>query len=291
MNNYHTSVLLQEVLTSLSVIEGGFYIDGTLGGAGHALAILEKGGKVLGIDQDQDALDFAEKRLTDAGFTMNSDFWIVKANFSQIDAVAKEMGRESVDGILLDIGVSGHQLDTLERGFSFRGGPLDMRMDKELTVSAKELVNGLTKAELEDLFLRFGEEPRAKQYAGAIVQARKHHVLESTEDLVKILGGHGGDGVHPATKVFQALRIVVNDELNSLSNAIPKAFDLLSKRGRLAIITFHSLEDRIVKQAFKEIDENGRGKIMTDKPIVPTEDEVLLNKRSRSSKLRVIEKI
>jgi 16S rRNA (cytosine1402-N4)-methyltransferase len=291
MNKYHTSVLLQEVLTTLSIKTGGFYIDGTLGGGGHALSILEKGGRILGIDQDQEALDFARERLSTEGFKEKEDFWIAKANFSQIDVVAGQMGRDSVDGILLDIGVSGHQLDSLERGFSFRGGPLDMRMDKEQSVSARELVNGLTKGELEELFMRFGEEPRAKQYASAIVEARKHAPLENAQDLVRIIGGRMGDGAHPATKVFQALRILVNDELNVLHIVIPKAFDLLAQNGRLAIITFHSLEDRIVKQAFNELVELGKGSLVNEKPIVPTEEEVLLNKRSRSSKLRVIEKI
>lgn len=291
MNNFHTSVLLQEVLEYLSIKREGFYVDGTLGGGGHALSILQQGGKVLGIDQDQEALDFAKERLENEGFQENKDFWIVKNNFSQIDTVIKEKGIEMVDGVLLDIGVSGHQLDTPERGFSFRGGPLDMRMDKDLSVSAKELVNGLTKSELEELFTRFGEEPRSKQFAQAIVEARKQNEIVTTEDLVKIIGGRMGDGPHPATRVFQALRIVVNDELNVLSIAIPKVMDLLKSGGRLVIITFHSLEDRIVKQSFKKLKEDGIGKIITDKPILPTEEEVLLNKRSRSAKLRCIEKI
>lgn len=290
MNNFHTSVLLQEVLNNLSIKRGGFYIDGTLGGGGHALSILQSGGSILGIDQDQEAIDFAKNRLENEGFEEGKDFWIVKDNFSQIDSIIKDKGIERIDGVLLDIGVSGHQLDTPERGFSFRGGPLDMRMDKVLSVSARELVNGLTKGELEDLFLRFGEEPRSKQYAQAIVEARKNGPISSTEDLVKIIGGRMGDGPHPATRVFQALRIVVNDELNVLSAVMPKVMNLLTSGGRLVIITFHSLEDRIVKQAFKQIDESGIGTIITDKPIAPSSEEVLLNKRSRSAKLRCIEK-
>ncbi|HWY79486.1 MAG TPA: 16S rRNA (cytosine(1402)-N(4))-methyltransferase RsmH [Candidatus Sulfotelmatobacter sp.] len=297
MNIYHTSVLLQETLEQLKVKTGKRYIDGTLGGGGHTSEILKRGGRVLGIDVDEDALEFVRK---DLGLKFNdlkigTDLILIKENFKHIDTIAKANGFEQVTGILLDLGVSSHHLDEAERGFSFqKEGPLDMRMDKELQVKAGDLVNVLTKNELYDLFTKFGEESFARLIASHIVEARKKKRIETTTELSDIIRKavpFSKKGINPSTKVFQALRIVVNDELDSLIELLPKAVSLLESGGRLIIISFHSLEDRIVKRAFLEFAEAGLGKIMTKKPIVPCEEEIVTNSRARSSKLRVFEKI
>lgn len=293
MGTYHTSVLLDEVVNSLAVKPGKQYIDATLGGGGHAAAIQKSGGIVLGIDRDQEAGEYVRKHVS-------KDIVIAKGNFSNIDRIAKEHGFTQVAGVLFDLGVSSHQLDTPERGFSFqKNGPLDMRMDVETTVRAADLINGLNKQELSDLFFKLGEEYRSRAIANAIVREREKKPIETTEELEKIIrhevGGRYAKGVkhtsiHPATKVFQALRIVINDELHSLEEALPKAVSLLENRGRLVVISFHSLEDRIVKHAFKEFERKRMGRILTDKPVVPTEEEIRQNPRARSSKMRVFEK-
>ena len=293
MNKYHTSVLLQETIEQLQIKSGKRYIDGTIGGGGHTRAILEKGGLVLGIDVDSDALSNIEKNFQ---FPIsNFQLKLVKGNFRDIDRIAKEQGFDNVSGIVLDLGISSHHVDAAERGFSFmKNGPLDMRMDKSLAVTAGDLVNGLTKSELYELFTKFGEERFARRIAAHLVEARRVKKIETTDELAQIIKKalpFSKKGIHPATKAFQALRIAVNDELNSLAETLPKAIALLGSGGRLAIITFHSLEDRIVKNEFIRSEEKGRGMIIIKKPIVPTEEEIERNSRSRSSKLRVFEKI
>jgi 16S rRNA (cytosine1402-N4)-methyltransferase len=291
-NNYHSSVLLKEAIDALNVQSGGQYIDGTLGGGGHTGRILEMGGVVLGIDTDEDAIRYVEEKFK----VQSSKFKIkvARGNFRDIDEIAKKEGFDKVDGVLLDLGVSSHQFDTAQRGFSLQAdGPLDMRMSSELTVKAKDLLNALTKDELSELFTRLGEEPWAKRIAGAIVDARKTGIIETTKELAEIIKRsvpRSMDRIHPATRVFQALRIAVNDELHTLQEALPKAERLLRPGGRLVVISFHSLEDRIVKHMFKEFVEKRLGTIITDKPVVPSEQEIGVNPRSRSAKMRVYER-
>lgn len=290
MSEYHISVLLQEVLAGLHVKPGGKYIDATLGGGGHTLEITKQGGIVLGIDVDEEALAFVTEKLKG-----NEHVLLERGNFSDIDKIAAKYGWNEVNGVLFDLGVSSHQFDTGERGFSFRSdAPLDMRMDQRLTVTAKDLVNGLHKGELYDLFTRYGEEHFARRIAENIIQARSIAPITTTSELAKIVERsypRGYHKVHPATKVFQALRIAVNDELHSLQEALPKAIQLLAQQGRLVVISFHSLEDKIVKESFKKAEEEGLGKVITDKPIEPMDIEKEENPRSGSSKLRIFEKI
>lgn len=296
MNNYHTSVLLKETIDYLRVEPGKKYIDATLGGGGHTGTILEQGGKVLGIDVDQDALNYVEAKfkVQSEKSKIGEDLFLARGNFREIERIAKENGFENVAGIVFDLGVSSHQFDTAERGFSIqKEGPLDMRMDQSLEVKADSFVNVLSKQELIELFTELGEERFAKLIADGIVKARKAKAITTTKelaDLVRKAVPRHEPGFHPATRVFQALRIAVNDEQNSLREALPKAIKLLESGGRLAIISFHSLEDRIVKNLFKEFESEGIGRIITDKPVVPSESEVAANPRSRSAKLRVIEK-
>ncbi|MGI8419161.1 MAG: 16S rRNA (cytosine(1402)-N(4))-methyltransferase RsmH [Candidatus Levyibacteriota bacterium] len=295
MNNYHRSVLLQQTIEQLNVQSGKRYIDGTIGGAGHTLEILKRGGKVLGIDQDQDALDYIEKEWRIENGEWSKNLILEKGNFKDIALIAKEHGFMGVAGILLDLGISSHHVDTPERGFSFqKEGPLDMRMDKDLHVQASDLVNVLTKGELYDLFTKLGEERFARSISASIISARKIKRIETTTELATIIRKavpYSQKDVNPATRVFQALRIAINDELNSLIEALPKAITVLDSGGRLVVISFHSLEDRIVKRTFLGFAEKGLGTIITKKPVIPTEEEREQNKRSRSSKLRVFEKV
>jgi 16S rRNA (cytosine1402-N4)-methyltransferase len=295
MNNYHTSVLLQEVIDFLAIAVGERYIDATLGGGGHTLEIVKRGGNVLGIDTDSDAIEEVHKKYS--ALSLSSDqgtLQTVQGNFESIASIAKEESFQPVAGVLFDLGVSSHQLDIAERGFSFKEGPLDMRMNTTLAVKAADLVNGLTRGELAELFERYGEEKFAKRIANAIASKRVAEPFTTTTQLVQVISSSVPfiEGqIHPATRVFQALRIAVNDEMNVLRRALPDAFTLLQSGGRLVVISFHSLEDRIVKQTFEKLAEDGVGEIVTKKPITPSEQEILQNKRSRSSKLRVIQKI
>lgn len=295
MSRYHTSVLLQEVLENLSIKKGKHYIDATLGGGGHTFAIAQAGGNVLGIDQDKDALAYVQKRLDADETSLQNHIKLVQGNFSALLEIAKGNGYIHVAGILFDLGVSSHQLDEGERGFSFlKEAPLDMRMDQRLSVTAKDLVNGLHKGELTELFQKYGEEPFAKRIAEKIVETRKTQPIAITTQLAQLVREcypNGKTKVHPATKIFQALRIAVNDELFSITTALPQALELLESKGRIAVITFHSLEDRIVKQTFVDFAAKGLGKIITKKPIEPNEEEIIANPRSRSSKLRIFEKL
>lgn len=294
-NEYHIPALLKEALFFLKVIPEGKYIDATLGGGGHSREIVCQGGELLAIDRDPQAIEYGGKRLLEA-CPAHQPPKVVLGNFSEIDKIAVENGFDKVDGILFDLGVSSHQLETAERGFSFsQKGPLDMRMDPSLTVTAKDLVNGLNEKELEELISKLGEESFARRYAKAICEARKEKPLETCEDLANVILAVTPRGrferTHPATKTFQALRIAVNDELNVLKEALPKSVNLLKNGGRLVVISFHSLEDGIVKRFFKEMEESKTLKVVTEKPIAPTREETLQNPRSRSAKLRAAEKI
>ncbi len=292
MNNYHTSVLLQEVLTFLAVKYNGLYIDCTLGGGGHTFEIIGRGGRVLGFDVDNDAISYVKEKLHERGLNEGKELTIVQSNFNQLGKIAPKVGFEKVDGILLDLGVSSHQLDRAERGFSFKDGPLDMRMGKDLGVTAADLVNGLTESELRELFERFGEEPFARKIAKKIIEARKTTQIKNTEELAGLVRStiRGEQGIHPATRVFQALRIAVNDELNVLEAVLPQAVALLKPGGRLVVISFHSLEDRIVKKTFDQLEKESKVTVLTDRPVMASKEEVLQNRRARSAKLRAIEK-
>ena len=277
MSDFHKSVLLKETIAGLRVEKNEKYIDATLGGGGHSFEILRLGGIVLGIDVDKDAIAYVKSKKPES-------LTLARGNFRDIDKIALLNNFGKVAGIIFDLGVSSHQIDSVTRGFSFQNeGPLDMRMDRELGVRALDLIKILTKGELSEIFTKFGEETRAWAISNAIVRARSIKPIETTTDLAKIVLAIGGK----SKKVFQALRIAVNDELNSILEALPKALGLLKENGRLCVISFHSLEDRIVKKKFLEFEEKGMGRIITKKPIIPTEDEIEGNKRARSAKLRI----
>ena len=296
----HTPVLLSEVVTGLAPRSGGHYIDGTLGGGGHAAAILEAsapGGRLLGIDTDPAALAAAAKRLASFGERVT----LAHGNFRELARLARANGFEPADGMLLDLGVSSHQLDTPERGFSFlTDAPLDMRMDPTSGETAADLVDELSEGELADLIYRYGEERGSRRIARAIVAERRTSRIATTGALAEIvaraLGGRHGK-IHPATRTFQALRIAVNHELESLEAALPQAVEVLAPGGRLAVIAFHSLEDRIVKQFFRA--ESGYGgatgpirlRIITKKPIEAGAAEARTTPRARIAKLLIAEKL
>lgn len=291
MSNFHKSVLLKEAIEGLKVKAGKRYIDATLGGGGHGFEILKRGGVLLGIDVDKDAIGFVEGIWKIEAGRLNlpeKNLTLAKGNFRDIDKIAHLNSFEKVAGIIFDLGISSHQIDKGERGFSFqKDGPLDMRMDQDLGVTAKDLIKILTKEELCEIFTKFGEENRAWEIGDAIVRARAIKPIETTTDLAKIAFPVAGQ----SKRVFQALRIIVNDELNSIEEALPKAIELLEANGRMCIISFHSLEDRIVKRKFIEFEEKGKGKIVTEKPIVPSEEEIEINKRAGSAKLRIFNKL
>ena len=301
--NYHVPVLLNEVIENLKIIPGKRYIDATSGGGGHGLAILEHKGILLSLDVDPEALEATRGRLSSAcpNPDHNSGFdapWrLAQGNFSRIEEIARKENFVPVMGILFDLGVSSHQLETDYRGFSFNlDGPLDMRMGFESKVKAADLVNGLNKGELADLFFKLGGEHFSRQIAEAIIKYRQIRQIktcnELTEIILKVRPRRGKyDRTHPATRCFQALRIAVNDELNNLKSALPQAVNILDQSGRIVIITFHSGEDKIVKNFFKEMSAENKLKIFTKKPLQPTLNEVKNNPKSRSAKLRVGEKI
>ncbi len=308
----HKSVLLQEVLAHLSPKEGEVFIDATIGFGGHAEAILRAigpKGTLLGLDQDQEAVDWLKANLA----PKYPNLIIEKANFSQISEIADRNGLNLASGILADIGVSSYQLDQPERGFSFReNGPLDMRMDKDQELTAEKVLAECSERDLVQIFQNYGEERLSKTVAKDIVARRKQNPLRTTKDLADLVElayqrkGLKKGKIHPATRVFQALRIEVNDELGSLEKFLPQAIDLLATDGRLGVIMFHSLEDRIVKQYFQkeargcicppeipkcQCGHEKRVKILTKKPITASKEELNENPRSRSAKLRVIQKI
>jgi len=296
INEYHTPVLLKEAIELLNVKKGERYIDATLGGGGHSEAIIKAGGEVLGIDRDPEALEFSGKRLSQACPLGAFRWTLIEGNFGQISDLAKKAGFDQVKGILFDLGVSSHQLETGERGFSFnKEADLDMRMSPGLKVTAKDLVNGLNEGELVELFTKLGGEHRSRSIAAAICRARKISPIEKCDQLATIIlrsvparGKY--DRTHPATRVFQALRIAVNDELNNLKEALPSALSLLKPGGRLVAISFHSLEDRIVKDFIKEKENSGEIINLTGSPITPSREEVEANPRARSAKMRGAEK-
>jgi 16S rRNA (cytosine1402-N4)-methyltransferase len=292
----HVPVLLDAVLAGLAPRPGGRYIDGTLGGGGHAAAILEHcspDGMVLGIDADPAALAAAGARLAQYGDRAR----LAHGNFGEIGALARASGFDRADGILFDLGVSSYQIDTAERGFSFQAdGPLDMRLDPTSGAPAAEFVNRAPETTLADVIFQYGEERGARRIARFIVEARRRERIATTAQLAAVvaraLGGRHGK-IHPATRTFQALRIMVNDELENLQQALPQAVELLASGGRLAVIAFHSLEDRIVKQFVRAEASaaNARLTIITRKPIEAEVQEARANPRSRSAKLRIAERI
>lgn len=306
----HASVLLQETIDNLKIKSTGIYVDGTLGGGGHSFeiaGILTEGGRLIGIDQDEAAIKAAGERLS----PYMDKVTIVRSNYRNAPEVLKELGIDSVDGILLDLGVSSYQLDELERGFSYKyDTKLDMRMDTRQSVSARDIVNGYSEAELFRIIRDYGEDKFAKNIAKHIVKARQDRPIETTGELSEIIKAAipakmRQTGGHPSKKTFQAIRIACNRELEVLEESIDSFIQLLRPEGRLCIITFHSLEDRIVKSYFRK-NENpctcppdfpvcicgnkSKGKVVTRKPILPGDDELAENKRSKSAKLRVFER-
>lgn len=301
----HVTVLKNEMIDG--VFRGnGIYVDLTLGGGGHSAEILKRGGFVVGIDRDEDALRAAEKRLS----AISGNFKLVKSNFSDLKAVLQNLGVKKADGIMADLGVSSYQLDTAERGFSYmHDAPLDMRMDKSAGLSAFDVVNGYSAKELERVIKNYGEERWAKRIAEFIVNTRENKKIETTGELVSVIKaavpkGARQDGPHPAKRTFQALRIEVNGELTVLEQTVRDAADVLAEGARMGIITFHSLEDRIVKNTFRQLESGctcppefpvcvcgGKPKIqiITRKPLLPSEEEISENPRARSAKLRIAE--
>lgn len=306
----HTSVLLEECTEGLAIKPGGVYVDGTLGGGGHGEAIcgrLGPEGLFIGIDRDQDAIDAASKRLAPHGCRKI----FVRRNYSEIKEVLRELGIPEIDGALLDLGVSSFQLDTPERGFSYmQPAPLDMRMDREDGLTAYEVVNRYPEQELAGIIRRYGEEKWAARIASFICRERRKEPIADTARLVEIIkqaipAAARREGPHPAKRTFQALRIEVNDELGHLTRALDAFCDVLAEGGRLCVITFHSLEDRIAKETFarredpctcpKDFPQCVCGKVpdirrITRKPIIAGEEELEQNPRSRSAKLRIVEK-
>ncbi len=287
----HRSVLLRTVIEWLRPGPGMIFADVTLGAGGHAEGLLEAsspGGRVIGMDRDRKALDQAATRLERFGDRLIP----LKGDFRDAARRIKELGVPALDGVLMDLGVSSMQLDQAERGFSIQAdGPLDMRMSQGKGVTAAQLVQRLDEAELEKIFREYGEEPRARAIARKIVEVRQRTRIRRTRELAELVKtvARGGGRIHPATKVFQALRIVVNDELESLRRAIPPLVDCLAPGGRMAVIAFHSLEDRIVKTTFRDMAREGKGIVLTPKPATPTRDEIRENPRARSARLRVFE--
>lgn len=293
---YHTSVLLAEVSDLLQVKSGKKYIDATLGGGGHAAEIIRRGGIVLGIDIDLEAIAYVQENQKSN--IKNQELISIQGNFGDIDKIAHLQGFDRVAGVIFDLGVSSRQINKGERGFSYqKEGPLDMRMNQDEKLKASDILNLATYDQLYKIFKDLGDEPRAWALAKAVVRAREIEAFETTNDLLKVIEKVYGFATFAgkarakiATRAFQALRIAVNSELESLEIALPKALNLLEENGRLVVITFHSLEDRIVKQAFLSFQEQDLGNILTKKPIVPSSTEQEMNVRSRSAKLRVFEK-
>ena len=306
----HKSVLLYETVDSLNIKPDGIYVDGTLGGGGHAYEVcsrLGKHGRLIGIDQDAYAIAAATKRLEPFADKVT----VVRSNYENIASVLHDLGIEKVDGIYLDLGVSSYQLDTASRGFTYReDAPLDMRMDQRNTQTAADIVNTYSETELYHIIRDYGEDRFAKNIAKHIVQRRQEKPYETTGELIETIKAAipakiRATGGHPAKRTFQAIRIELNHELDVLNRSIDTMIDLLNPGGRLSIITFHSLEDRIVKKRFRD-NENpcicppefpvcmcgrkSKGTVITRKPIVPGEEELEYNKRSKSSKLRVFER-
>ena len=306
----HISVLLNECLDALNIKEDGIYVDCTLGGAGHSVEILKrlsKNGRLIGIDQDVDALKAAKEKLKDF-----NNVTYVHDNFYNIEDILKKLEIDKVDGILMDLGVSSFQLDETERGFSYmRDATLDMRMDRSQSLSAHDVVNSYSEEQIAEVLRNYGEEKFSKRIANFIVDRRVNKSIDTTLELVNIIDAaipakYKREGGHPAKRTFQGIRIEVNGELRILNKAVEDGVNRLNSGGRMAVITFHSLEDRIIKNAFKALQDpckcpkqlpmcvcgkTALVKLITRKPIGATEEELEVNSRSRSAKLRVAEKI
>jgi 16S rRNA (cytosine1402-N4)-methyltransferase len=311
MGVFHQPVMVDEVLAYLKCKSGGIYVDGTLGGGGHAEAILIQSapdGLLVGIDRDEEALEEARKRLAPYG----SRVVFRKGNFAQIRTILEDLDICAVDGILLDLGVSAHQLETADRGFSFNlDGPLDMRMDRSQVVTAGDLIAKLSVDDLTRMIQNYGEEPMARRIAHAIAVRRKAASLQSTQELSELVllalpPRARRQDIHPATRTFQALRIAVNEELTSLRQALGEGMNILQPHGRFCVISFHSLEDRIVKEAFRKgeypctcpiampVCSCGKLpvlKVVTRRPLRPREEEARLNPRARSARMRTAERM
>lgn len=287
MSTYHEPVLAKEVVDGMRIVPGHRYIDATLGGAGHTKEILKRGGEVFGMDTDRDAVVQAKKELEP-----HTHWRVVQGNFRDIKRIAQENGFEHVDGIMFDLGVSSHQLDTAERGFSYRflNAPLDLRLDQDAGTSAAEYIQTVQEGALYEVLATFGEEERAGAIAHAICRSRSVKPIQTTGDLVLIISTLVPERELNGTlsRVFQALRIVVNDEKNSLLSGLEGARELLTSGGRLAVISFHSLEDRQVKQFMTRQPDM---RMVTKKPIVASYTEQQKNRRARSAKLRIAEKL
>ncbi|MDL1969625.1 MAG: 16S rRNA (cytosine(1402)-N(4))-methyltransferase RsmH [Candidatus Desulfofervidaceae bacterium] len=290
----HIPVLKNEVVSYLNCRRGKVYVDGTVGGGGHAQAILEASspdGFLIGLDMDTEALAQAEKALA----PYEGRYELKKGNYAQMGTILKALGQEKVDGIILDLGMSSLQLAVPERGFSFlHTGPLDMRMDKSSSLTAAQIVNRWSQKRLMDIIKQYGEEKWAGRIAKHIVNVRTKHLIQTTTQLAEVIAQaiprrYWPRSIHPATRTFQALRIAVNQELENLKSFLNQALNLLLSQGRLVIISFHSLEDRLVKTAFKQWAKEGKAQLLTKKPIQPSEEEVKFNPRARSAKLRAIE--
>lgn len=307
----HVSVLLNETIDGLNIKPDGIYVDGTLGGGGHSLEIvkrLSEKGHLYGIDRDTDAIEAAGERLKE----YSDRFTAIHSNFYNAAEVLKNIGVEKIDGFILDLGVSSHQLDEADRGFSYmQDAPLDMRMDRSAPYTAWNVINEKSEKELNDIIFKYGEEKWAKRIAQFIVTEREKKPIETTYELVEVIKkavpkGARRDGPHPAKRTFQAIRIEVNGELAILDKTVDDMSQMLSEGGRMCIITFHSLEDRIIKNAMKRHENPctcppefpvcvcgkiADGKVITRKPILPSDEELEVNPRSRSAKLRIMEKI
>jgi 16S rRNA (cytosine1402-N4)-methyltransferase len=306
MDAPHQSVLYQEIIHALQPVSGGHYVDGTLGAGGHARGIMEASapdGRLLGLDVDPQALAIARKTLA----PYEQRIHLAQASYASLSDQLARLGWDAVDGILLDLGASSMQFDTPERGFSFmQDAPLDMRFGPHMEQTAADLVNRLSERELADLIYQYGEERDSRKIARAIVRARPVHTTRELVAAIEAVSPRRGDRIHPATRTFQALRIAVNDELASIEDVLPQAVSVLKPGGRLAVISFHSLEDRIVKDFLREqsrdlanppyeriyeVERKATLKEVNRKPITPSEDEIKNNPRARSAKLRIAEKL